>query len=35
MLDLGRRYHAVLDSLTTPQARPIGNPCSFTSTSAG
>jgi len=26
MLDLGRRYHAVRDSLTTPQARLIGNP---------
>jgi len=26
MLDLGRRYQAVRDSLTTPQARLIGNP---------
>ena len=29
-----RRYHAVRDSLATPQALPIDSPCSLTSTSA-
>jgi hypothetical protein len=34
MLDAGRRYHAVRDSFTAWQARLIGIPCFFTSTSA-